>query len=120
SPRARWVAGARTSRPTSSAGYRRSAGSSWCASATRPSSRGAGQPLRSRSALAQGASAARAGPDLDGRGATLDGQGLEVGLVAAMRADAVHTRRLRVEAADRGLAAQVAGEGHAGTILAVV
>ena len=45
----------------------------------------------------------------------LDDERLEVRLVAAVSSNAVHARRLRVEAAHRDLAADRAGAGHAGS-----
>src|SRR5262245_2384014 len=80
--------------------------SSWSAADAAPTRALAG-------ALEQGAPAARADERLDGRALLLDDERLQVRLVAAMRADAVHARRLRVEPAHRHLAADRAGAGHA-------
>jgi len=71
--------------------------------------RGAGGLLRG---LQRGAPAARADHGLHGRPVLGDRVRLEVRLVATVGSDAVHARRLRVEAAHRDLAADGAGAGH--------
>jgi len=64
--------------------------------------------------LQAGAAAARADERLRLDAVLADRERLEVRLVAAVGADTVHPRRLRVEAAHRHLAADRTGAGHAG------
>ena len=68
--------------------------------------------------LAERAPAAGADPRRDaGAGLAVHLERLEVDLVPAMRADAVHAHGLGVEATHRGLAAEVTGACHAVSIL---
>jgi hypothetical protein len=82
----------------------------------RPHRRPVGQE-RNREELASGlelrSAAARADQSLGRRPLDVDPEGLEVRLHPAMGSNAVHSRRLRVEAAHRDLAAECAGAGHA-------
>src|SRR3954453_12264870 len=88
-----------------SAGTKRPAASA--TGRSRAGSRGLAGGLELRSA------AARADQGLGRRPLDVDPEGLEVWLHAAVGSNAVHSRRLRVEAAHRDLAAECAGAGHA-------
>jgi len=64
--------------------------------------------------LREGAAAARADELALDTAVRPDDERLEIGLVAAMRPDPVHPRRLGVEARHGSLAADSAGAGHVG------
>jgi hypothetical protein len=81
------------------------------ASVRREAPRGADGLLRG---LQGGSAAAGADERLDLGAVVTNRERLEVGLVATVRADAVHPRRLRVETAHRHLAADRTGAGHRG------